>query len=179
MARFGAAKSLLDRLFQVDPVNPGGRSLAEKIENQLGAIRLESNHTENSRGNNRRNVVLIVDQDERILVRLSDRLRRYGFIPVSAIAYDEAVDLVETASPDLVISEVNFADGPSGVELFHWLRSREQTRKTPFLFLATRIDRELLIAGKRLGVDDFLFKPADEEVVAASVSNCLARSKAR
>jgi DNA-binding response OmpR family regulator len=46
----------------------------------------------------------------------------------------------------------------------------------PFLFLATRIDRDTLIAGKRLGVSDFVLKPLDDDLVIASILNCLSRN---
>jgi DNA-binding response OmpR family regulator len=51
-------------------------------------------------------------------------------------------------------------------------------RDIPFVFLAARIDRETLIAGKRFGVDDFLQKPVDAEVILASIVNCLSRRRA-
>ncbi|HCV42607.1 MAG TPA: hypothetical protein DGH68_03915 [Bacteroidetes bacterium] len=77
----------------------------------------------------------------------------------------------------MVVSEVNFENGSLGYDLYLWIRTNIGTERLPFLFLATRIDRDTLIAGKRLGVSDFILKPLDEDLVVASVLNCLARKK--
>jgi PleD family two-component response regulator len=76
-----------------------------------------------------------------------------------------------------VVSEVNFEAGPRGFDLFLWMRSTPSFKDIPFLFHATRIDRDILIAGKRFGVDDFIVKPADGEVIAAAVAQTLLRRK--
>jgi CheY-like chemotaxis protein len=122
-------------------------------------------------------LILCVDQDERVLTSLSNILRRHGYQWIGAASYDEATDVLSDIVPDVVISEVNFEAGPRGFDLFLWLRSNPSMKKIPFLFHATRIDQEILIAGKRFGVDDFIVKPADGEVVAAAVTQILQRRK--
>jgi DNA-binding response OmpR family regulator len=57
------------------------------------------------------------------------------------------------------------------------LKTNSGNEDLPFLFLATRIDRDTLIAGKRFGVDDLILKPVDDDVVIASVINSLSRRK--
>jgi PleD family two-component response regulator len=181
MARYAAAEKALEAVLKLSPTDPVATSLSKRISLQFSILQNRNGHSLSALGEirkrNRRSVVLIVDQDERILARLTTRLRKFGFDPVSAINCAEALETVRLITPDLVISEVNFEDGPTGYVLFNEIRSIPSTRGVPFLFLATRIDREVLIAGKRLGVDDFLFKPVDDDVVAASVMNCIARSR--
>ena len=121
--------------------------------------------------------MLIVDQDERVLTSLTSALRKYGFGAVGAGSYDEAIEAITSYHPDMVVSEVNFENGSVGYDLYLWIRTNIRTRELPFLFLATRIDRDTLIAGKRLGVADFVLKPLDEDLVTASILNCLARMK--
>jgi DNA-binding response OmpR family regulator len=121
--------------------------------------------------------VLVVDQDERLLLELAVSLSRSGFQVVGAGTYDEAIEALGTMKPDIVISEVNFENGPKGFDLYLQLRTNSAFMDTPFMFLATRVDRDTLIAGKRFGVDDFVVKPADSEVITASIINCLARRK--
>jgi DNA-binding response OmpR family regulator len=126
----------------------------------------------------RAGIVLIVDQDEQVLASLTDALQRYGFETIGASSYEEALETLSLIPPDVVISEVNFEAGPKGFELYQWVKTNLVGRDIPFLYLASRIDRETLIAGKRFGVDDFLAKPADTEVVLASIVNCLSRRRA-
>jgi len=181
MGRYAAAGTALQSALSLAPDNPAAGSLTKRIESQLIALKSGNGHrgTPGSNGRGRANTVLLVDQDERVLIHLTETLKKYGLRTVSALDFHEAIQTVDSITPDLVISEVNFADGPAGYELFTRLRSMDLTRKIPFLFLATRMDREVLIAGKRLGVDDFLLKPVDGDVVAASVMNCLDRSRTR
>ena len=181
MARYTAAGKALNAVLELSPVDIAANLLSKRIELQLSLLQNRNGHSLDTSGmvrrRSKRRIILIVDQDERVLFRLSNKLRKFGFDTVSALNCSEALETVGQITPDLVISEVNFEDGPTGYELFSELRSRPATRRVPFLFLAIRIDREVLIAGKRLGVDDFLFKPVDDDVVAASVTNCVSRSR--
>jgi PleD family two-component response regulator len=187
MARYHAALRTLETIFGLDPNNTEGSSLQKRIELSLaelagrnnGANHAGSNGTEVHNGRRRHELILMVDQDERILVSLSKALRKSGYESIGAASYDEAIQALSIVTPDLVISEVNFENGPIGYDLFLWIRTNTQTHDIPFQFLATRIDRETLIAGKRLGVDDFVAKPLDEDVVIASIKSIFARRKER
>jgi CheY-like chemotaxis protein len=178
MARFSAARRYIGRAEEIDPENAGGKALQSVIEGYLFDIQ----HRGNGNGTNgtkrrRSELVLLVDQDERLLASMGEALRRYGFQVLGAVNYDEAVETMSLITPDVVVSEVNFENGPRGFDLFQWMKNNLTSRSIPFLFLASRIDRETLIAGKRFGVDDFLQKPVDEGVVSASILNCLARRR--
>lgn len=183
MARYSAAMKSLDHIFVLEPENAAAASLKKRIRVQLSILQRQNGHLEGNGGENgrprkrRKGVVMVIDQDERVLIRLSETLRKYGLETVSACNYAEAVDTLGSITPDLILSEINFEGGPAGFDLFLWLRSGQATRMIPFVFHATRVDREVLIAGKRLGVDDFVVKPVDEDVVAASILNCLARAR--
>jgi PleD family two-component response regulator len=184
MSRYHAARKALQRVQGIDPGNTSVESLLKRIDYQMLVLQRRNGYEEvrgGARGNpvKRRRIVMLVDQDENVLTRLSDRLRKYGFEPVAASDYQEAIDTLGTVTPDVMISEVNFENGPAGFDLFLWVRSSPHLQRIPFMFLATRIDREVLIAGKRLGVDDFLVKPMDDDVVAASVANCFSRGRRR
>jgi len=185
MARYSAALQTLDHVLRLDSGNVAARSLGKRIEYKLAILQRKNGLSHEEEGSDRmpqrrrREIVLVVDQDERVLERFTERLGRYGLEVVSAASYKEALETLGEIVPDLVISEVNFENGPAGFDLFLWLKSGVATQRVPFIFLATKIDREVLVAGKRLGVDDFLVKPADDEVVAASVMNALARARKR
>jgi PleD family two-component response regulator len=184
-SRYHAALKTLETIFGLDPNNPAGVSLRKTIEGSLATLAGRGNgigHAGNSthdasNGRRRHKLILMVDQDERVLLSLSQALRRSGYEAIGAGSYDEAIQALSTVKPDLVISEVNFENGPVGYDLYLWIRTNARTHDIPFQFLATRIDRETLIAGKRLGVDDFVAKPLDEGVVLASIQSVLTRHK--
>ena len=178
MGRYPVARKAVDTILTMDPANGDGLALRSQIEALL--IEISQRHTGSSQrnGHARRNeLVLCVDQDERVLTGLGTTMRRHGYQWIGAATYDEAVEALSKLVPDVVVSEVNFESGPRGFDLFLWVRSNPACKDIPFLFHATRIDRDILIAGKRFGVDDFIVKPADGEVVAAAVAQTLLRRK--
>jgi PleD family two-component response regulator len=182
MARYSAAKKTLSVLFTLDADYQPALQLQAHIDHMLTALLSHSTASayvpNNAHHLMRRNeLVLVVDQDERILTTMTETLHKYGFGALGAASFEEAVEALAMFRPHLIISEVNFENGPVGYDLYLWVRHNEDLKGIPFLYLATRVTREMLIAGKRMGVDEFIVKPLDEEVVMASVLNCLSRRK--
>jgi len=185
MSRFGMARKVLEGIFAIDPDNSEAKLLSRGVDEALSAILHRGNGQarqhdateQQSRRPYRSELVLVVDQDERLLVSLTQSLRQYGFQAIAAGSYEEAVETLTMIKPDVVISEVNFESGPRGFDLYLWLKTNAGQYNIPFLFLAARIDRDMLIAGKRFGVDDLILKPVDNDVVTASIINCLSRRR--
>jgi CheY-like chemotaxis protein len=183
MGRYLAGLKTLDTVFGLDPSNEEGNLLKGTIDDLVAHIlkRTTNGKREKADGtparSRRSDLVMIVDQDERLLTSLTGTLRRYGFMAIGASSYEEALETFSMFRPEVVISEVNFETGPKGFDLYLWLKTNSGNQDVPFLFLATRIDRETLIAGKRFGVDDLIMKPVDDDVVIASVINCISRKK--
>lgn len=182
MARYSAAKKTLSTILLLEPNSRAGLALEKHIDLALAELAPMSAPSRNASNGNvrylrRGELVLVVDQDERILASLAGTLRKYGFGAIGAGSFDEAVEVLSNFKPSLIISEVNFENGSVGYDLYLWIRHNEELKSMPFLYLATRVTREMLIAGKRMGVDEFIVKPLDEEVVMASIVNCLSRRK--
>ena len=200
MARFASALRATEPVLTLDPQNKECISLRRNMQEQLDRLRQRMNGENGGKGSNgtqgsidgagsadlhdahahrksHPDLVLLVDQDEELLVSLTASLRRSGFETISAGTYEEAMELLTVTRPDLIISEVNFETGSRGFDLYLWVKTSALTADIPFMFLAARLDRDLLIAGKRFGVDDFILKPVDDGVVIASIQNCLARRR--
>ena len=183
MGRYAIAQRTIETLFAIDPQNLQAQQLQAAIATELKRLEHRSNGHGAEQGNNgarrprRSELVCVVDQDERLLLSLNQNLRQVGFDTVCAGSYDEAVDLLQRFSPDIILSEVNFESGPRGFDLYLWVKTTARFHDVSFLFLAMHLDRDVLIAGKRFGVDDFILKPVDSDVVIASVLNCIARRR--
>lgn len=181
MGRYLTAQKTLETIRSLEPENEECSNLERLLGERLYAVQHRNNGTgaapDTEPRKRRPELVMIVDQDERVLTELCDGLRRHGFDTICAASYDEAVSSLSTVSPDIIVSEVNFDTGPRGFDLFFWVKTNEATRHVPFIFLAARIDRDMLIAGKRFGVDDLIQKPADHDVVTASIVNSLSHRK--
>ncbi|MEO8167862.1 MAG: response regulator [bacterium] len=180
MSRFHAALEKLSTVFNVEPGYQPGLILQKQIEQSLGELSFSEYYPTNGhqfKSAKRRELILVVDQDERVLTVLTETMRKYGFAALGAATFDEAIEALGKFKPALIISEVNFENGPVGFDLYFWIRNNSELSTLPFLYLATRVTREMLIAGKRMGVDEFILKPLDEEVVMASVINSLTRRR--
>ncbi len=182
MSRYSAALSTLNTVFAIEPDYKPAIALQEEINKSLGELSFSAYHPTNGhqyKPARRGELILVVDQDERVLTLLTESLRRYGFGALGASNFDEAIEGLGKFKPAMIISEVNFEDGPVGFDLFLWIRTNTELSTIPFLYLATRVTREMLIAGKRMGVNEFILKPLDEEVVMASIINCLPSRRKR
>jgi PleD family two-component response regulator len=182
MARFASALQAVETGLTLDPQNKGCRLLRKNVHDQLARLRVRPNGTNGERAANvsrkgHPDLVMLVDQDESLLLSLTSSLRRSGFETVSAGTYEEAVETLSGIRTDLIISEVNFETGARGFDLYLWVKTNAALADVPFMFLAARLDRDLLIAGKRFGVDDFILKPVDNGVVIASIQNSLSRRR--
>ena len=116
--------------------------------------------------------ILLVEDDEQLASRLSERLRGAGF----------AVDLARArwqgeAWPDMdklagVILDLGLPDG-SGLDLLRFWRQRRVT--CPILILTARGSWQDKVEGLNLGADDFVVKPVRFEELLARLHALLRR----
>ncbi len=70
---------------------------------------------------------------------------------------------------------MHFRAKPLGLELFEFIRTTHATRHAAFIFMAPAFDRTTVLIGKRLGVDEFILKPVDYELLVATLAGMLLR----
>lgn len=108
--------------------------------------------------------VLIVDDDPKLLKMLQRTLTYEGLSVVTATNGLEALPLVQTAKPDMIIVDwmMPKMDGLSFIQ-----RLRDDENKTLVLMLTARDAIENRVEGLESGADDYLVKPfAPPELVA-------------
>ncbi len=117
----------------------------------------------------RRYRVLIVDDSELTRDMLVHTALRMGFEIFEAVNGRDALETVESAEPDLVLTDL---DMPvmDGIELIEALRAREATASTPIVVLSTRGGEEDRRRASEAGADAYLVKtefsePALREVL--------------
>ena len=76
--------------------------------------------------------ILIVDDDQNVLEVLNARLTSQGFHVIQASGANEALNVIENESIDLMISDIKMP-GMGGLDLFSVVRSREPS--LPVIFL--------------------------------------------
>ena len=117
--------------------------------------------------------LLVVDDEPNIVELLSASLRFAGFDVATAPDGQQALRLLESFQPDLVVLDV-MMPGIDGFEVVR--RMRESKHPAPVLFLTARDATEDKIAGLTLGGDDYITKPFSLEEVVARIRAVLRRA---
>ena len=121
--------------------------------------------------------ILIVDDepDVRALVRSSLSFARQDLTPLEAADGDEALLMIYSERPDLVVLDLAMPrrDG------FALLEQVRQKTDLPIIVLTARGLEEDKIKGLRLGADDYLTKPFSPRELVARIESVLRRSAPR
>ncbi|WP_431852924.1 response regulator [Allosphingosinicella sp.] len=113
--------------------------------------------------------VLVVDDDERNLLAIREVLRDVGDIVV-AKSGEEALRQLLKGEFAVILLDV-YMPGLDGYETAQIIRSREQTKRIPIVFLsAVNKETEHLIRGYSMGAVDYVFKPVDPVVLQSKVA---------
>jgi two-component system, OmpR family, response regulator ResD len=116
--------------------------------------------------------ILVVDDEPIVRDVVVRYLRRDGFETREAATGDEARELLETETPELVVLDV-MLPGTDGLELCRWIRAQSEL---PVIMLTARGDETDRIVGLELGADDYVTKPFSPRELAVRVRNVLRRT---
>ncbi|MEU4744168.1 response regulator transcription factor [Actinosynnema sp. NPDC023658] len=115
--------------------------------------------------------VLLVEDDEHIRQALGLALADEGFAVSDAMSGEEALDLLETTTFDVVLLDL-MLPGVDGLEVCRTLRARGDL---PITVEPARPDATDVIAGLEAGADDYVTKPLVASVLAARIRALLRR----
>ncbi len=113
----------------------------------------------------------MVDDDRLARERVASLLRARGHV---ATTFDSAPRLLEAQAQnafDLVLLDV-MMEGMSGVDCCRILKAREEAF-VPVLLVTARTDPDARVEGLRIGADDYISKPFEEEELLARVGSML------
>jgi two-component system sensor histidine kinase/response regulator len=116
--------------------------------------------------------VLVVDDDQRNVRLMESILRGSGYQVVKAYNGEEALRLVETAPPDMLLLDV-MMPRMSGFELCQKLKDRYETRLLPIIMVTALNALEDKVQALEYGADDFLSKPINKVELLAKVRSVL------
>ncbi|MGQ0661027.1 response regulator [Sphingosinicella sp.] len=113
--------------------------------------------------------VLIVDDDEHNLLAIRTVLEDIADIEVASSG-EEALRHLLREEFAVILLDV-FMPGMDGYETARIIRSREQTRRVPIVFLsAVNKEKEHLLRGYAMGAVDYVFKPVEPVVLRSKVA---------
>lgn len=113
--------------------------------------------------------VLVVDDDERNLLAIRTVLEDVAEVVV-ANSGEEALRQLLKGEFAVILLDV-YMPGIDGYETAQIIRSREQTKRVPIVFLsAVNKESEHLLRGYSMGAVDYVFKPVDPIVLQSKVA---------
>jgi putative two-component system response regulator len=117
-------------------------------------------------------VVLLVDDEESNLGYYQACLEEDGYKLVMARDGIEAEEVMAGTTPDVVVLDIRMPRR-DGFRTCRWMRSRDETKHVPVLFVTALGDEESVQEGIRCGADDFVSKPVKPNDLRVRVKSLL------
>ncbi|HTM79197.1 MAG TPA: response regulator, partial [Devosia sp.] len=116
-----------------------------------------------------RAIILCVEDEVDLRRDIADELGEAGYVVIEASNGAEALQLLEAVRPDLILCDISMP-GLNGYDVLRAAHAKGPDHAgIPFVFLSALADPREVVAGKRLGADDYLVKPIDYDLLLATV----------
>jgi two-component system alkaline phosphatase synthesis response regulator PhoP len=122
--------------------------------------------------------VLIVEDEEDIRELVSYHLLKEGYKVASVTSGEEALAIVETQIPDLIVLDV-MLPGIDGFAVCQRLRESSATAEVAVMMLTAKSEEADIVRGLNQGATDYVTKPFSPRVLLARVRAALRRRQAR
>jgi CheY-like chemotaxis protein len=123
-------------------------------------------------------VILVVDDEAGFLETVRAVLEGYGYSVLTKQSPTDALKLLETTNVDMIIADVMFSGTEGdGFSFYERCQKVPHLKKVPFVLMSGMHESFFVRTGIQLGVDDYLTKPVDPDMLAAVVEGKLKKYK--
>jgi len=120
--------------------------------------------------------ILVVEDDLLLLETLEKLLSDNDYAVIPASNVDLALDKLRSNAVDFILSDIKFDNEElDGFKFFKAVQAEPQLRHVPFVFMSSLEEGVIVRSGVQLGVDDYLTKPVDPELLFAVIEGKLKR----
>jgi adenylate cyclase len=120
--------------------------------------------------------ILVVDDNPMNRDLLTHHISRLGHAVAIAENGQQALEMVERQSFDLVLLDI-IMPVMDGFQMLAQLKINKAQRDIPVIIISSLDDKDHIVKGIRMGADDFLQKPFDPVILGARVEACLERKR--
>ncbi|RNC85457.1 MAG: hybrid sensor histidine kinase/response regulator [Balneola sp.] len=121
-------------------------------------------------------LILIVDDTETNIKLLSHVLRGEGFTPIVAFNGTDAIELIKSRKPELVLLDIMMPD-MTGYEVCRIIKADESLSSIPIIFLSALSETSDKVEGFEAGGVDYITKPYQKDEVLARIRTHLVLGK--
>lgn len=119
-------------------------------------------------------MILIIDDDSAVRSSLSFMLKRAGYESQAVPGPREAMEVVRSVAPDLILMDMNFTLSTTGEEGLTLLRQVKVFRsETPVILMTAWGSIQLAVQGMQSGAFDFITKPWNNATLLQRIETAL------
>ena len=118
--------------------------------------------------------ILVVEDDKTMNKLVSSYLRDNGYEVKSCFNGVEALEALEGSRYSMIISDIMMPQ-MDGFELAESIRLTDKA--TPIIFMSAKDDKPSKLYGYKIGVDDYITKPFDIDILMMKITAILRRAK--
>ena len=115
--------------------------------------------------------ILVAEDEPLMLLAIEAKLKNEGFEVIGAQDGREALKILETTTPDLIITDI-LMPYTSGLELISIVKS-DPNRKLPIIVLSGLGQEDTVMEAFQLGADDFITKPFNPTELSVRVKRLM------
>ncbi|GAC1323228.1 MAG: hypothetical protein NVSMB2_20820 [Chloroflexota bacterium] len=119
--------------------------------------------------------VLVVDDEDSVMLTIQSILELDGYTVTGTTRGQEALDLLQTQSFDVVLTDLRLENGIDGLDILR--EAHALSAESVGIMLTGYASLETAVHALRAGAYDYLFKPCDVLELRAAVSRGLERSR--
>ena len=122
--------------------------------------------------------ILIVDDEPFNVDYLEQELEDFNYKTVSASNGREALEKVQSESPDLVLLDIMMPI-MDGFSVLTAMKADPATRDIPVIIISAMNDLDSIVRGVKLGAEDYLPKPFEPTLLHARISSSVEKKRLR
>lgn len=113
----------------------------------------------------------ILDDEVVICETLSKYLKELGYsVPDYAISYNEAIDLLDTYKPDIMLLDINIGGDKNGIDVAKYIR---ENNNIPLIFISSYSDKQTIQNASTVKPNGYLVKPFNKNDLLAAIETAL------
>jgi CheY-like chemotaxis protein len=121
-----------------------------------------------SNGNGSTHSVLIIDDELTFVAVMGEVLESFGFQVHQAYSVGQALTVLESVTPDLILTDLRMPDS-DGIKLLEQLRSEPAWGHIPKIVITAKASTNDLSEARKAGADGFLRKPFSVRELRAAI----------
>ena len=166
----------LDKLYSInkEELTSGLEQIeAENVETATSLEKIDKPTSQNSivQHENEKHIILIVEDNEDLRSYIC-KIVKDKYQVLEASNGREGLEIAVNQVPDLIVSDVMMPE-MDGFELSKKLKNDQRTSHIPIILLTALSSKENKLSGLKLGVDEYLAKPFDEEELIVRIENLI------